>query len=390
MARFHRKSKRPPRPRLRGWLFWGCAALLWGLFLLWSWMPPAASAVERFYSLGLYRHIVGAVAPLTAQLPFSLALVLLGGGIVLFPCLWAANWIYAKTQGRSHISGLLWGFKWGLATAPVLLTWFLVFWGAGYQRMPAESRLELDTSRIKDAEADELRALCLSVIKNDAPSTQDRDVDRALASVSETMAAVIEEWDGRPVWLPRRVKATPKGMLLANGTSGVCSPITLEPHVDGALPDTAFVSVGAHELAHIAGICSEAEANLVSYAAGLRASDPYARYAVALGLYRAFAGRLQREEQKEAFKLLPQAAQDDLNRAAEISKHYRIRIFERLSWRAYNQYLKSRGVEDGVKNYARGVSLFTYLWRKGGAAFPEGTQPDPAVFPPPGAPAAST
>ena len=374
-------------------LFWLLVVFSWALFLYWSWAPPAPDTVEHVYTRGVYRWVVAILTPVTQRVPFSIALVLMILLPVFFLALWVGNWIYRRrVLGLSHWRGLLWGGKWGIAVAGILLAWFLLFWGAGYQRLPVEKRLELDTAKVTEEEADELRGLLLALIRRDLPAPDDRDAGRALASVSKAMAATIEEWDRTPVTLPRRVKATPKGFLLANGTSGVCSPFTLEPHVDGGLPDTAFVSTGAHELGHIAGICSEAEANLISYVAGLRADDPYARYAVGLAMYIRLAARLEKDEHKAAFQQLPEEAREDLKKANEAAKRYRIDWFGKLSWRAYNHYLKSRGVKEGVKDYARGISLFTFLCRKGLAEVPIDTpaeapaEPDAPEAPEEGAP----
>jgi len=219
------------------------------------------------------------------------------------------------------------------------------------------------------------------VIKNDAPSPGARNVARALAAISEAMAEIIESWDGTPVRLPHGVKATPKGLLLVNGTSGMCMPLTLEPNVDGALPDTAFVWTGAHELGHIAGLCGEAEATLIGYAAGLRAKDPYARYAVALNLYTDLCDQLAPDARKAALDLLPEVARDDLRAAREAYDRYRIDWFRRISWRLYNTYLQSQGIEEGGKDYSRGVALFTFAWRKGLIEFPKEVLCPPPVPP---------
>ena len=35
----------------------------------------------------------------------------------------------------------------------------------------------------------------------------------------------------------------------------------------------------------------------------------------------------------------------------------RVDVIERVGWRVYDSYLRSQGVEDGVRSYSRGVSL---------------------------------
>jgi len=236
----------------------------------------------------------------------------------------------------------------------------------GYQRPTIESRLQLDTSELSEREVDHLHKEMLAMVLRDIPqSPEDRNVARAIDAISRSMESIILLWDQRSIRLPRRVKATLPGLLLANGTSGVCIPFTLEAHVDGGLPDTAFVAVAAHELGHIAGLCDEGETTLAGYAAGLRAEDPYARYAVALDIYKDISSRLGRESYEAAIQALPETARIDLDRAREAGRKYRIDWLQRWSWRAYNHYLKSQGVKEGVKSYGRGVQLLTYAWRAG-------------------------
>ncbi|MCK5860876.1 MAG: DUF3810 family protein [Candidatus Hydrogenedentes bacterium] len=310
-------------------------------------------------------HITGAVS-------FSVVLLLLCIAFFSFIGTWTGVWIYRRrTSAQPHWKGAVWGLKLMGFILPVLWLWFLIFWGIGYQRLSIDMRLGLDASPVTEEEVRHVEASLLKIIQRDQPKQpEDRNTELAIQSISNAMQCVVLEWDGIPIQIPERVKATPAGLLLMNGTSGMCVPFTLEPHVDGGLPDTAFVSVAAHELGHITGICDEGETNLLGYAAGLRAENPYARYTVALGIYRRI-GERSREEWDTAFQRLPEQAQSDLKKAGKASERYRIRWFQQLSWRIYNQYLKSQGVKEGVKSYARGTQLLIRLWRAGHIALPE-------------------
>ena len=117
--------------------------------------------------------------------------------------------------------------------------------------------------------------------------------------------------------LPQKIKALPKGTLLYFGNAaGVISPWFLEAHVDSSLPPTEFVAVAAHELAHIGGYAGEADADLLGVIAGLNAADDFARYAVALRIFRTLVYQLTYEspqEQNEPFaSALPENWRDTL------------------------------------------------------------------------------
>lgn len=359
-------------------VFWLVTTLLWVVWCVWLAFRPGAEIIEQFYSRGLYRFLVAVVSPLTETVSFSIALVIVVFLLGVFPLLWIVRWVWIRRGKKgSHFNGFFWGLKWLLFLVPFVVIWFLLFWGIGYQRVPAEARLGLDNSAIADEEADGLRAMALEIILRDQPhSPTDRNVDRAIASISAAMQEVAGEWDEQSIRLPRRVKATPKGLLLVNGSSGICAPITLEPHVDGGLPDTAFVYVAAHELGHVAGMCVEAEATLIGFVAGLRASDPFARYAVALDIYRDLYKSLRSSEEiKAANEALPEVAREDIVAINEAVRQYRIDWVRNANRKVYTQYLKSQGVSEGMKNYDKGISLFAYAWRKGLVA----TAGEPAV-----------
>lgn len=344
------------------------ALLIWLLCYSWYLLPISPEMIERYYSKGLYRTIMRFVTAVTGAIPFSVMLTLLCILFVLYSVTWASVWIYRRRKlNQPHWKGALWGFSTLLFSFPILWLWFLVFWGIGYQRLPIETRLGFDSSAITEEEVRCFETNLLEIIRRDQPANEDdRNTSLAIASIANAMQQIVLEWDGIPIRIPKRVKSTPPGLFLMNGTSGMCVPLTLEPHVDGGLPDAAYVSVAAHELGHIAGLCDEGETNLLGYVAGLRADNPYARYAVALRLYRSIAG-----ERKAALERLPEQAREDLRRAREASQHYRINWLQQWSWRTYNHYLKSQGVKEGVKSYSRGTQLIVYAWRSGHVSFAE-------------------
>lgn len=353
------------------WVYIAITALLWTAVLWWSWFTPAPETIERVYSRGIYRWFNGTLPGLTEPFGFSIALFIVIVILLGFPLLVAARWVYLRrVKKRSHWAGAAFLLQGLLLLVPLVVCWFVLFWGAGYARPPVEQRLHLDTSEISPEENAALRGAMLEILQRDLVPEDERDVHRAIGSISAAMRRVIGEWDGVPVRLPQDVKRTPPGLLLANGTSGIASPLTLEPHVDGGLPDTALVYVAAHELGHVAGMNVEAEATLAGFAAGLRADDAYARWCVALDIYTDLARQLPAEEMKTAFAELPELAKKDLEAAREAAQKYKIEWFGNISWRMYDSYLKKQGIQEGRKNYGKGISLFVYAWRGGKVAVP--------------------
>ncbi len=145
----------------------------------------------------------------------------------------------------------------------------------------------------------------------------------------------------------------------------MCVPFTVEPLVDGALPDTASVYSAAHELGHVAGFCPEDEASFAGYISGLWAEDAFARYACALSAYVDLITNLPEEEFKKALEVLPEAAKADLKKTEQAYRKYRLAWLSNVSWRAYDKYLQVQGIREGVRNYSHGITLLGYAWRGG-------------------------
>ena len=354
------------RIRKRSILPWLIGILFWGIFLLWYQYTPSQDTIEFFYSCGLYRANTLIFSLIQQTTTHSLALWFVPLSILLFILLGIANWIYVrKKQNKSHFWGIFWFVKWTFILSGFLLVAYLFLWGAGYQRKPIEAKLNLEMVKPEENEIRQIMGELLVIInKNNLPREQ-RNPEQSIQKISKSMQKIISDWDNVPIYLPIRVRKTPPGLFLFNSTSGMCFPFTLEPHVDGALPPHAFVSTSAHELAHIAGICGEAEASFVGYVSALNTDDPFARYSVALDIYERLASFLPGEERKKALEQLPTEAQQDLKEEREIVNKYRVKWFSEISWKAYDKYLKTQGVKEGVRDYGRATNLLIAGIRKG-------------------------
>lgn len=323
-------------------------SLLGALCALWTLLPPPARMVEAIYSQGLFPHLAAWLIPLTSAVPFSLSLVL--GGVAL---LGGALWIsWPLMRGRCWLSiGRL------ISVVIIGYAWFLLVWGANYQRAPLEERLALPVTPVTATEVERMAARLVGIIALEAEA--ERDLAAALASGLIALQATAERFEGRPVTLPERVKVTPPGLLLrAGGAVGVLSPWLLEPHVDGALPDFQHLAVAMHELAHAAGYAGEAETDLVAALAGLAASDPFMRYSTALRLFETFVWQLPGESRRALQAALPPRAQADLAQwHAALRQHQAPTWLRELQTALYDRYLRSQGVAEGIADYGRVVLL---------------------------------
>ncbi len=298
--------------------------------------------------------------PLTNALPFSLAGMLL----IILPLVGLLMLIVtfkAKYLWR-WLALSLWRTVLALTIVAIL---FLITWGANYQRESIEKQFALQTPQVSEFDLERLLTSLTSIIL-EASSVQ-RDEARAMASVISSLQTTVESVTGKVPPLPDKVKRLPKGSLILLGrASGVMSPWTLEPHIDGALPSISYVAIGAHELAHVAGYAGEADADFISAIAGLKAKDAYARYAVALRFWQEAYWQLPKEKQAGFLAKLPDSSRQDLNdMLAPYQKYQMPRFIQNLQQQSYNSYLKSQGVKEGIKDYSRTIDLLIQAQKQG-------------------------
>jgi Protein of unknown function (DUF3810) len=334
----------------------GLAALLFISLILWNVAPPSPVWIEEHYSRNLYQTIASILVPITNSVPFSISAILL----ILIPIVWLVWTIWSFRQRRL----LRWLWR-TIVLAGILYTIFVFNWGINYQRESIEAQLDLSSESFVEADLQNLVAILSQMIQDNID--RERDVIKARASLRTSLIETVETITGVTPTLPTWVKSLPAGTLIrAGNASGVISPFTLEPHVDGALSEPYSLAVGTHELAHIAGYAGEADADFIAALAGLNAADPYARYATALKLWNDAVRQLPELQRTKAIAALPQIAREDLQAMYEPFQRYQLPAWiQNMQGSLYNRYLTSQGVEAGIQDYSRTTTLLLAAQRKG-------------------------
>ncbi len=332
--------------------------------LLWSFTPPPRAWVERWYSQGLFPAIASWLVPAVGVAPFSLSVSGLALVSILLVVGGCRGWLRRRKVGESAPWVLGVGACRVFTICVIGYGAFLVIWGAGYGRERLETRLELGSETPTVADVLRWVARLSGRIASSFPEPGARDREAALASLREALVETLRAWDGREPALSGRVKDLPPGSLLSFGTSGVTVPFFLEAHIDSGLHETEWLAVAAHELAHVAGYCAEADADFVAAVAGLSARNSYARYSVELWLFQKMAAALPESESRSAHAALPPGARDDLKSSQEAHSRHRIDLLARAQSRAYDAYLRSQRLEEGLKEYSTVVRLLVKAERK--------------------------
>ncbi len=319
--------------------------------------PPAPPTVERFYSRGAYPAIQAQLTPLsnrTTVALFDIILVAFGLAVIV-------GWIRYVKRARKQRS--LWPIVRGIATtttgAAIVYLWFLTAWGLNYARLPLESQLPYDAARVTP--------VAVRLLAEHAVRAANRTYAAAHAAgfpgVHDSPRALIDSLHHveRELGRPRpTVVARPKTSWLspffrASGVSGMLAPFYLETLLNPDLTGPERLIVLAHEWAHLSGHAPESDASFVGYLAALRAG-PAAEYSAWLDLVSESVNQLQPVTQQLVLKNLEAGPRQDQAAIRERLKAL-VQPVERVAWSAYDQMLKSQGVEEGVRSYSRVIQL---------------------------------
>lgn len=330
--------------------------LLFLFITAWLILPIPTELTERVYSRGIYPRLANVLIPLSNAIPVSITAGLLFG----LPVWWLVRMV--QSWRRRKVSAWRWGLRWGerlFVAGVIIASWFLLTWGGNYKRVNVETVLELGQT---PATTEGFVAFAGSLINtmHETANTPRKPADVATARDAgrRSLQQVIVELNGSRVHLPARAKATLPGFLLLSGNAiGVISPWLLEAHVDGALPTPHYLTVTLHEFVHLAGYAGEADADFLAAVAGMRADDPLMRYSTALSLFSKVAWRLPPEQYTTLYEQLPDQAKADLSAMRETVRRYQVpNWFEQVQTRVYDSYLKSQGIEAGIRDYGRMVN----------------------------------
>ncbi|MBK9012844.1 MAG: DUF3810 domain-containing protein [Saprospiraceae bacterium] len=348
-------------------------------------MPPAF--VERFYSRGLVTGVQWMFKVLDSWLPFAGVYLLLVG---LLAWMWrgrnrffkSMRWVFWQGEGPFTGGWASLGRKLGraahslLAFLAVVVILFQWLWGFNYGRVPLERQMGIEPRPLT---VDELRDELLRATTDavsfrrglaegpDSVIAEQKIVPSVEALMRQSLKSVLKQYHyPRPTDVRGRT-VLPKGILLRFSTAGVYLPFTGEGHVDAGLHHLQLPYVLAHEMGHAYGHGDEGTCNSLAYLACIQSGDPYIVYIGHLYYWRYVASQylaMAPDHYEQYRKALPAGLRADVRAInAEMEKYPD--IMPKLRDAAYNTYLHSQGISEGMKNYDRVVMLVA-AWRRGG------------------------
>jgi hypothetical protein len=318
-------------------------------------LPPAL--VDRWYSGWLFPAIQPPVTAAANRIPFALFdVVLAAAAIVLL--LIGAGIVTSWSRGRWRALGG--GLVAVLVAGACFYLWFWVLWGLNYRRTPLDDRL----ARVAAASQDDAvlalanRAVAevnrLHGVAHAAGFASPPEKNAALRAAFAASLRAVGQAD--PVE-PGRLKSSIVGPFFRwASVDGMISPFTLEVLANPDLLPFERPFVAAHEWGHLAGFGDEAEASFVGWVTCMHGDAParYSGWLFLLWQARAEVAPAVRAQLDRGLAAGPRA---DMAAVAERLTRGTKPQVRRVSWAAYDSYLKANRVDEGVRSYSRVLEL---------------------------------
>lgn len=319
--------------------------------------PASPWLVERWYAVAFYPRLQSRITSWSNTTPFALFDILILAVATALILVITRSWRRARND-RSWRPIAHGGFA-IVSAAATLYLWFTLFWGLNYGRPSVGDALGFDRAKVHP---EAVRALGERAV-GEANARYDAAHAHGFPGVYDTPVALVhalhdvESRLGRPrPSMPGRPKRTLLAPFFrASGTDGMTAPFFLETMVNPDLTPAERPMVLAHEWAHLSGNAPEDEASFVAVLATVRA-DVSSQYSAWLSLVLDIASRLPAAERQRLLAGLAAGPKRDWELIAARLRT-RVQVVERVSWMAYDRYLRSQGVEEGVVNYSRVIEL---------------------------------
>lgn len=336
-----------------------------GALLLLVWATQWIPALGNIYSQTVYPVISYILSSFSNSFPFAIGdlfIFLSIVGIIVYP-------IYSRIRKKTPWKKLL------LRDGEYLLwiyVWFYLAWGLNYSQsnfyrrsgIPYTAYTPENFQSFVDEYIENLNASYTDITSIDEPLVCRESVS-GYNQISNLLGV------HRPPHERPRVKTmlfTP--LISMVGVTGSMGPFFCEFTLNGDLLPPNYPATYAHELAHLLGITSEAEANFYAYqvctrsqVAGIRFSGYFSVLSHVLGNARRL---MSEEEYTQLFnRIRPEIIELARNNQKYWMEKYSPLIGDIQDW-IYDLYLKGNKIQSGRKNYSEVIGLLISYeeWKK--------------------------
>jgi len=347
------------------WIALGLVAILVRVLLGFS-----PELTERIYSRGIFVGIRYILDYTLGWLPIPFVQVFLVG-LFIFLIYKIRNIIRTHESFLSSLKRVSLGI---VSFCFAVVFFFLVLWGYNYGRLPIENSMNLTPNPLTfDELKAELKINTQEVLEARLriPNITDSAIQKNFLPVDLEnevrfeIEKLLKKLDYPTPGTVRGRLLQPKGILLRFSTAGVYFPWTGESNIDAGLHPIQIPFTMAHEFAHGYGFTDEGTCNFLAYLACIQSDNQFFQYSGHLSYWRYLASSYRRNDQDdytEYFKNLPKGIVADLYSIDANSNKYPD-VLPRWRNAAYDTYLKTQGISEGLINYNR-IVMLVKSWRE--------------------------
>lgn len=253
-----------------------------------------------------------------------------------------------------------------------IYVWFYLAWGLNYSQKDFYGRTNIPYTAYTpeifqsfvDNYIDKLNASYTDITSIDEPLVC-RESVYEYNQISDTLGV------HRPPHSSPRVKTmlfTP--FISMVGVTGSMGPFFCEFTLNGDLLPSQYPATYAHELAHLLGITSEAEANFYAYQVCTRSQVKEIRFSGYLSILSHVLGNARRLMSEEEYTALVNSIRPEIKVLYSQNREYWMKKYSPLigniqDW-IYDLYLKGNKIQSGRKNYSEVIGLLIAYetWKK--------------------------
>ena len=326
-----------------------------GILLLVVWSTQAISVMGEFYARSVYPVISLCLSSFSRLFPSPL------GFLFKFPSFW--GFLYSRISGRKKPRP--WK-KIVLRDGEYLLwiyVWFYLAWGLNYSQKNFYERTHIPyvaytPDKFKEFVEEYIRHLnnsyvpITSIDKNRVC----KEAVKGYKQISDTLGIHRPPYDS-----PRAKTMLFTPLISMVGVSGSMGPFFCEFTLNGDLPPSQYPATYTHELAHLLGITSEAEANFYAYEVCTRSQVESIRFSGYFSILSHVLGNARRLMTAEEYTELFNSIRPEIIELARSNQTYWMAKYSPLigniqNW-IYDLYLKGNKIESGRKNYSEVIGL---------------------------------
>ncbi len=328
------------------------------------------SAVERYYSNGIYPYISSIFRKVFGWIPFSMGDIyyfLLGIFLI------ASTYFFFR-NGFKNIKESL--FRLG-AYLSIFYFFFNLLWGMNYYKDSLFNTLDLEQ---KEYSLNDLVALTndlvfltekshYAITKNDTLKINILDSEETIIQQVHTgyehLSAKFTQFEYHNKSIKKSLFSVP---LTYMGFSGYFNPISGEAQVDYLVPKINLPMISSHEVAHQLGYASESEANFVGYLAATHHTSDYFKFSGYSSALRYSIRALYGKDSikgRQVIDSLPKGIIKTFKESQDFWRSYQNKA-EPFFKLFYDNYLKANQQQDGLQGYSKMVGLMVAYREKYG------------------------